>query len=142
MWALPQALGVATSLHNPSAPHVSPAGAFYLGAALYLLLSNQLHYRVIQFSGSEWILSTPFDASLLTPEPPHGGSFFFASGLHKFLRGGVANSRAPRRRAAFGGVASATPAPRRRRGRPLQPSLQAMARISFKRKLQIGRRCA
>jgi hypothetical protein len=32
---------------------------------------------VIQFSGSEWIVSTPFDASLLTPEPPQGGSFFF-----------------------------------------------------------------
>jgi hypothetical protein len=30
----------------------------------------------IQFSGSEWICSTPFDASLLTPEPPPGGSFF------------------------------------------------------------------
>src|SRR5262245_56749104 len=53
---------------------------FNLGARLYLLLSNQLHYRAIQFSGSEWILSTPFDASLLTPEPPHGGSFFLCAG--------------------------------------------------------------
>src|SRR5262245_205197 len=58
-----------------------PAGAmFNLGARIYLLLSNQLHYRAIQFSGSEWILSTPFDASLLTPEPPHGGSFFLCAG--------------------------------------------------------------
>src|SRR5262245_9919942 len=132
-------MAVATSLSGPT---VSPAGAFYSGAALYLLLSNQLHYRVIQFSGSEWILSTPFDASLLTPEPPHGGSFFFCIRLAQIsaLRRGQPAGRAPSPRAAFAGVASATPAPAA--GRPFQPTLQAMARVSFNRKLQIGRRCA
>src|SRR5262245_62962181 len=87
-------MAVATSLSGPT---VIPAGAFYSGAALYLLLSNQLHYRVIQFSGSEWILSTPFDASLLTPEPPHGGSFFVMactiSAVRPPLRCGLANPR-------------------------------------------------
>jgi len=44
--------------------------------AIYRSLSNACQSRVIQSSGSEWIPSTPFDASLLTPEPPFGGSFF------------------------------------------------------------------
>src|SRR5262249_36988150 len=50
---------------------------------LYPSLANPRHDRTIQSSGCEWLLSTLFDASLLTPEPPHGGSFLRPSG---FLR--------------------------------------------------------
>jgi len=53
--------------------------------AVYRSLSNACQSRVIQSSGSEWIPSTPFDASLLTPEPPFGGSFF--GGLRASPRG-------------------------------------------------------
>jgi hypothetical protein len=113
----------------------------HLGAALYLLLSNQLHYRIIQFSGSEWIPSTPFDASLLTPEPPHGGSFFFSSGLHIFLRCGVATKGAEQASRLEEWPQQPPRAP------PARPPLSIrhcrdLARMSFKRKLQIGRRCA
>jgi len=43
---------------------------------LYLLLSNRRHNRGHPVFWIEWLLSTLFDASLLTPEPPLGGSFF------------------------------------------------------------------
>src|SRR5262249_2146573 len=37
---------------------------------LYPSLASPRHDRAIQSSGCEWLLSTLFDASLLTPEPP------------------------------------------------------------------------
>ena len=43
---------------------------------LYLLLANRRHNAVHPVLWIEWLLSTLFDASLLTPEPPVGGSFF------------------------------------------------------------------
>ena len=45
-------------------------------AQLYRLLSNPRHNTGHPVIWIEWLLSTLFDASLLTPEPPLGGSFF------------------------------------------------------------------
>ena len=50
--------------------------------AVYASLSNPCQDRAVQPSGSEWLLSTLFDASLLTPEPPFGGSFFMRGSLN------------------------------------------------------------
>jgi len=43
---------------------------------IYALLSNARHNMGHPVIWIEWLLSTLFDASLLTPEPLIGGSFF------------------------------------------------------------------
>jgi hypothetical protein len=50
------AYGVDTSKIGEAERRRGNGGNVGFGARLYLLLSNQLHYRCIQFSGSEWIV--------------------------------------------------------------------------------------
>jgi hypothetical protein len=50
----------------------------FAATTIYVLLSNQRHNASHPVIWIEWLLSTLFDASLLTPEPPMGGSFFCA----------------------------------------------------------------
>ena len=54
---------------------------------LHRLLVNRRHHGPVQPSGSEWLPSTLFDASLSTPEPPLGGSFFVVLVVGFALRG-------------------------------------------------------
>src|SRR5438045_1095949 len=62
--------------------------------ALYSFLSNPRHNTGHPVIWIEWLLSTLFDASLLTPEPPFGGSFFAPA------RGGTTRAWCPGRRPA------------------------------------------
>jgi hypothetical protein len=62
----------------------------------YRLLSNTRHNTGHPVIWIEWLLSTLFDASLLTPEPPLGGSFFASCnphGLARVVRAAMARRR-------------------------------------------------
>src|SRR5205085_9068520 len=94
---------VAAPRRNPSRRRrCSSAGDYEAGdgqrcarrTALYSFLSNPRHNTGHPVIWIEWLLSTLFDASLLTPEPPFGGSFFAPA------RGGTTRAWCPGRRPA------------------------------------------
>ena len=68
--------GNASELERPFALARARQGQGPRATRLHRLLVNRRHHGPVQPSGSEWLPSTLFDASLSTPEPPHGGSFF------------------------------------------------------------------
>jgi hypothetical protein len=59
---------------------VARRAAHGVGATpVYASLSNPCHDRACPAFWIRVVLSTLFDASLLTPEPPLGGSFFMGA---------------------------------------------------------------
>jgi hypothetical protein len=51
-------------------------------AGIYAPLSFLLHYSIVHSVDIEWLLSTLFDASLLSLEPPQSAALFCAAPRH------------------------------------------------------------